>query len=265
MSDPTDAETIAALTPSVTRCEACDLAETLWIDRGQPMICECGNVFAGPEFVMPPREIEPDTTDDDAIETARRILPSVLDALAVIGRFSRESGKGSIGPRAYRCPLASMQGASDGSTADATDRQVEGLSRLLLDPRRGDRVRAAFVAHLARLADDMAPETIADLPAARDLADHLDSLDRATREILRTVQREHSPGATWEDVAATVAAAHAPQHLLLRWQVYRPARGLAGRMEPTPDQERQAVGGAILSQALRLWRGEYPERPEVMR
>lgn len=210
------------------------------------------------------------TPDNDDTELPRPAsLRAALDALDLAHRWERESHASDVRGRSLS-PLARMQSEADGSDRDARASEVTALMRLLTDARTdaGQRRQARFMSLLYQHCERAArvPDEDVDWSAARKLAARLGSLEGVHARVLRTLSARCTSQVSWGEAARIVADEHAPRALRAAWslcarEVGRPGRPRRDRTQPAADDERLAVGHALITRALDAWEASSTSRP----
>lgn len=239
---------------------------------GSPHACPaCGELYVpapgvrASDVAASSPDIDHDA-DDDVPRPAS--LRAALDALDLAHRYERESeATGARGPS--MSPLARMQSEADGSDRDARESEVAALMRLLTDARTdaGQRRQARFMSLLYQHCERAArvPDADVNWAEARILAARLAALDTGHARVLRTLAARCTSQVSWEEASRVVADEHAPLALRAAWSLRAgdgagPGRPRRDRTQPSADDERLAVGHALIARALTAWESSY-QRP----
>ena len=246
------------MTSPASPCPHCPASEARFAETGCAVVCVCGAVHAPEDFRWPeePEPPEEPTRPDPAL------LARALEELALAKRSERmRRARVAGGPAEPRSSLGALQGLGSGAAVDATRRQVEGLSRLLLAPegKVGKRARAGFVESLVRYCEDTSrPDDEVDWNRARVFELRLHALHGSEAyPVLRLLAERAGPETDWGTASSLVAYGLAPAPLLAATRVKAP--GVPGRprcdaTKPPPEAALRAWGEQRLLAALRAWR-----------
>lgn len=246
------------MTSPANLCPHCAASSRRFDELGAAVVCVCGVVYAAEDFRWP---AEPPQSRSRAAEPDPALLARTLEELALARRYERlRRAQVAGGPAAPRSSLGALQGNGSGASVDATRRQVEGLSRLLLAPegKVGKRARAGFVESLLRYCDETSqPEEEVDWGAARAFELRLQGLHGTEAyPALRLLAERAGPQTDWGTAVLLVAYALAPQGLLAATRVKAP--GVPGRprndpAKPPAEAALRAWGERRLADSLRAW------------
>lgn len=232
-------------------CDACPLAEALYLDAGGIHACVCGRVYADEDATWPSERL----SDGHDLAPPVRELAGVVEDLGEVRRWElAELDRVAVGgPAPPSCPIARLMAASDGATFDATPAQVERMRRYLLESegKGAKETRRLFVAALvARMERSMPRSAVAvDAVRARANAARLDGLPLDHVRVLLAVARADAGG--WEAAVRVVVEEVLPRPQVRTWhQVGRPH---VDRTSAPPEVVAEAQAEAMLAAAVRAW------------